>query len=87
MRRAYEKEVGCKQNMPAGSLVPGLTHSLRVLWTLAPRVQLIATQHWAVGICSSAGEKVSGICRASWSVLIKSGLEQTGLTGEWWQKE
>lgn len=68
-------------------VVPGLTHSLRVLWTLAPQVQVIATQHRAAGMCSSAGEKVTAVRQASWSVLIKSGLEQTGLAGEWWQQQ
>lgn len=36
----------------------------------------------AAGICSGAGEKVT----ATWSALIKSGLQQTGLAGGGWRR-
>lgn len=65
-------------------VVPGLTCS-KCCGLLLLKFKLLQNRQ-AAGICSSAGEKVTAISPASWSVLIKSGLQQTDLTGERWQQ-
>ena len=83
--KSLRKEVGCKQNTPAGLY-------------LQVCVPVSAT---VVDSCSSSSRFATQLCcrnlfqlrwkclcdlPASWNVLIKSSLEQTGLASGWWQQ-